>query len=309
MSTFGPRQQRRRRWPLVFLAATAIAACGSSPNTSSSPAAAQVKAANGVRIPRVPTRIVSLSPSATEDLYAVGAGKQVVAVDQFSTYPANAPRTSMSAYQPSAEAIAKYRPDLVVTYVAVNNLGALLAKLHIPLLVESRPATLSGAYAQLGQLGAATGHRRRAAEVIAAMRRRVAAVLASVRRPRRPLSVYHELDQTYFSASSSSFVGQIYSLLGLRNIADRVAKGNPFPQLSSEYIIASDPDLIVLADSVCCGQSARTVAARPGWKNIKAVRDHAVLPVNDAIASQWGPRIVSFLQTVADEVRKLEAAK
>jgi iron complex transport system substrate-binding protein len=311
MSSFGVRCRRRLRPAWAFLAFAAIAGCGSATKQSSvtvaSRPAATVKASNGVRIPADPVRIVSLSPSATEDLYAVGAGRQVVAVDQYSTYPADAPRTSMSAYQPNVEAIAKYRPDLVVTYENVDDIVGELGKLHIPVLLELPPTALSGAYTEVVELGAVTGHERRAAAVAAAMRRQVAATVASVPKPRRPLSVYHELDQTYYSASSGSFIGQLYALLGLRNIADRAAKGSQYPQLSSEYVIASDPDLIVLADTVCCGQSAKKVAARPGWQDIAAVRDHAVLAVNDSVASEWGPRIVLFLRTVADEVRRLQA--
>ena len=272
-------------------------------------AGATVKSSNGVPIPADPARIVSLSPSATEDLYAVGAGPQVVAVDQYSTYPTDAPRTSLTAYEPNAEAIAKYRPDLVVTYEDVDHIVEELGKLHIPVLLDLPPAALSGAYHEVMELGAVTGHAQRGAAVAAAMRRQVAAIVASVPKPRRPLSVYHELDQTYYSASSGSFIGQLYTLLGLRNIADKAAKGSQYPQLSSEYVIASNPDLIVLADTVCCGQSAKTVAARPGWKDIAAVRDHAVLAVNDSVASEWGPRIVLFLQTIADEVRRLEATR
>jgi iron complex transport system substrate-binding protein len=138
------------------------------------------------------------------------------------------------------------------------------------------------------------------------MRRQVAAIVSSVPRPHPPLTVYHELEQDFYSATSHTFIGQMYSLLGLRNIADKAGGSNPYPQLSDEYILASDPDLIVLADTVCCGQNAKTVAARPGWNTITAVKDGAVLGVNDSIASQWGPRIVLFLRAVADEVIRIE---
>jgi iron complex transport system substrate-binding protein len=260
-------------------------------------------------MPREAHRIVSLSASATEDLFAVGAGRQVVAVDQYSTYPPNAPHTRLSGFEPNVEAIARYRPDLVVIDADNNHIVAHLGQLHIPLLVDGPPPNLNGAYAQLAQLGAATGHSQTAERVIAQLRAEVTAIVQSDPRPPRPLTVYHELDQTYFSASSRSFIGQLYTLLGLTNIADKAPGSNGYPQLSPEYIIASDPQLIVLADTVCCGQSARTLAHRPGWSNIAALKDHAVLAVNDSVASEWGPRIVLFLQTVANEVRKLEAAK
>jgi ABC-type Fe3+-hydroxamate transport system substrate-binding protein len=313
MTVFRILSRRRRPAATVLLIASALAGCGSSANktttTVSALPAVTVKAANGVAIPRDAVRIVSLSASATEDLYAVGAGKQVVAVDSYSTYPANAPRTSLSGTQPNVEAIARYRPDLVVNDANVNNLVSLLAKLHIPLLIDPPPTTLDGAYAQLDQLGAATGHEAQAVRVASGMRAQIASLVSSVPRPKLVMTVYHELDQTFYSASSRTFIGQLYSLVGLRNIADKVSSSAAYPQLSSEYVIASNPDLIVLADTVCCGQSYGAVAKRPGWSHIAAVKNHAVLAVNDSVASEWGPRIVLFLRTVAVEVRHLESGK
>jgi iron complex transport system substrate-binding protein len=302
--------------------ALALSACGSAstssnrtttatntPTAAATTGQATLRASNGLPLAAPATRIVSLSEAATEDLFAVGAGKQVIAADEYSVYPANAPRTKLSGFEPNIEAIAAYRPDLVVTSQDVDHIETQLAALHVPLLYEPAPANLDGAYAQIEQLGAATGRAGAAAAVVAGMRRQVGAIVASVKHEQPPLTVYHELDQTHFSASSDTFIGQLYSLLGLRNIADKAAKATPYPQLSDEYIIASDPDLIVLADTVCCGQSVKTVAARPGWANLSAVKDHAVLAVNDTVASEWGPRIVLFLGQVAAELRRIEARR
>src|SRR6266536_9748 len=168
---------------------------------------------------------------------------------------------------------------------------------------------LHGVYAELTQIGRATGHRPGARNAVVKLRRQVAAIVRSVPKPKQPLSVYHELDQTYYSATSHTFIGQMYALLGLKNIADKAASASDYPQLSAEYIIASNPDLIVLADTVCCGQTKATVSARPGWGNIAAVKSGEVVPINDSIASEWGPRIVLFLKAVASAVRTLEAQK
>jgi iron complex transport system substrate-binding protein len=268
-----------------------------------------MKSSNGVPLPADPKRIVSLSASSTEDLYAVGAGRQIVAVDHNSTYPPSAPRTKLSGDQPNVEAIAKYNPDLVVTFDNINQVSPQLAALHIPVLIEAPPATLDGAYAQLIQLGRATGHVQQANRVAMSMRRQVAAILASVPKPSGRLSVYHELDEAHYAASSHTFIGQIYSRFGLSNIADKAATASVYPQLSSESIISSDPSLIVLADTVCCGQSLKTVAKRAGWGGIAAVRHGAVLAVNDSIASEWGPRIVVLMRAIAGEVHMLETAK
>lgn len=305
---------KARLWFLPPLMTALIAAgCGATTNAGISSKAGgagfpvKVGAANGaVRIPHAPRRIVSLSASATEDLYALGAGGQVVAVDSYSTYPPQAPRTGLSGFTPNLEAIAKYRPDLVVVAEDTDHIVAQLQKLRIPVLVEPPAAGLNAAYGQIVQLGQATGHAEGARLVIKGMKRQVAEVVRSVPRPSRPLTVYHELEPTYYSATSQTFVGQIYTMLGLRNIADKGRVAGAYPQLSAEYIIASNPDLIVLADTVCCKQNAATVAARSGWRNIAAVKSGEIVPVEDAIASQWSPRIVLFLKKVAKAVKGLE---
>ncbi len=261
-----------------------------------------------VTIPHRPSRIVSLSATGTEDLYAVGAGKQVVAVDSYSTYPAQAPRTSLSGFTPNIEAIAGYRPDLVLVADDTDNLVNQLGKLQIPVLVEPPAADLNAVYAEIKQIAQATGHSAQANSVASGIQQQVQTIVRSVPRPGKSLTVYHELDQTYYSATSKTFIGQMYTLLGLQNIADRAPGSSAYPQLSAEYIISSNPDLIVLADTVCCGQSAATVSARPGWSAISAVRTGSVVPVKDEIASQWGPRIVLFLQAVANALKSLEGS-
>jgi len=297
----------------ALLAAAVMAAtagCGGAGVAVGHPSSSfplSLSAAGGkVTIPHRPSRVISLSATATEDLYAVGAGKQVVAVDSYSTYPANAPRTSLSGFQPNIEAIAAYRPDLVVSSDDTGDLSGQLGKLGIPVLIEPPAADLNGLYAQMRQIGAATGHSGDAATSVSALRAQIEGILKSAPKSSRRLSVYHELDQTYFTATSHTFIGQIYTLLGLHDIADAAPGSNPYPQLSSEFITSANPDLIVLADTVCCKQSPETVRARPGWSAIAAVRNGAVVPVSDDIASQWGPRVVLFIQAVVNELKTLQ---
>lgn len=296
----------------ISIALAFTVACGSTPastpTTTNSFPLTLTTSKGQVTLSHQPTRIVSLSATGTEDLYAVGAGKQVVAVDSYSTYPAEAPRTSLSGFTPNIEAIAGYQPDLVLAADDTDNLFEQLTKLQIPVLVEAPAADLNGVYAEINQIAQATGHSAQAASVVSGIQQQVKTILQAVHAPARPLKVYHELDQTYYSATSGTFIGQMYKLLGLQNIADAAPGGNDYPQLSAEYIISSDPDLIVLADTVCCGQSMATVAARPGWSAIRAVRAGAVVPVEDAIASQWGPRIVLFLQAIARALKALEGS-
>jgi iron complex transport system substrate-binding protein len=247
-----------------------------------------------------PHRIVSLSPTATEMLFAIGAGKQVIAVDDQSDYPKKAPRTKLSGYTPNVEAIAKYNPDLVVIANDVKGLRASLKKLHIGVVLQSAPQGLTGAYAQLRQLGRLTGHERQANRVISSMQDKIRGAVSST--PRSRARYYHELDPTLYSVKSSTFIGRVYGLFGLVNIADK-APGSAYPKLSSEYVVAANPDVIFLADSKCCKQTAATVGARPGWSNIAAVKNGKVIAVDDSIASRWGPRVVQLVQAVAKALK------
>ena len=289
----------------VALASTTLAS-----STAAAPRSfpVTVTAANGkVTVTRRPTRIVSLSPTSTESLFAIGAGRQVIAVDDQSDYPKSAPRTRLSGFTPNVEAIAAYRPDLVVVASDPKDLVASLEKLGIPVVQHNAATTIRGAYQQIRQLGALAGRAPAAAALVARMKHEIARVVARRKRVGSGASVYHELDPTFFSATSNTFVGRVYSLFGLRNIADAAPGGSDYPQLSPEYIVASNPDLVVLADSVCCGQTADTVASRPGWSGIEAVRRRAILRVHDSIASRWGPRLVNFVRAVGTALGRLES--
>lgn len=250
-----------------------------------------------------PHRIISLSPTATESLFAIGAGKQVVAVDDQSDYPKRAPRTTLSGFTPNVEAIAAYRPDLVVVQYDSGDVVEALHKLNIRVLVQPSAKNLTAAYGQIRQLGNITAHKRAAAALVTRMKKAIARAVAST--PHRRLAVYHELSPDYYSATSKTFIGRIYKLFGLRNIADAAdSTGSGYPQLSAEYILGANPSLIVLADTRCCGQSVASVSGRPGWSNVAAVRTRSVVAIDDSVASRWGPRVVQFVQAVARVLRK-----
>ena len=251
-----------------------------------------------------PHRIVSLDASSTEILYGVGAGSQVVAVDKDSDYPAGVPRTSLDATKPNVEAIAGYHPDLVVTAYDTNSIVSALTKIHVPVLLLPAPKTVDGAYAIWNRIGAATGHAAQAQALVDSTKQRIGAIVAGAPHRFAPLSYYYEVDQTYFTATSHTFIGSLLNQFGMIDIADpadSVAAGG-YPQLSAEQVLAADPTLIFLADSVCCGQNAATVATRPGWGSLTAVRKGNVVAINDDIASRWGPRIVDLMRTVAGAI-------
>ncbi len=259
-----------------------------------------------VTVTRQPRRIVSLSPTATETLFAIGAGPNVVAVDDQSDYPRSAPRTTLSGFTPNVEAIAAYRPDLVVIAFDPKGLSGALTKLGIPVVHHDAPRSFKGAYQQIRQLGLVTGRAPAAGRVIARMKARVGSLVGKARNKAAGLTVYHELSPDYYTVTSKTFVGKVFEVLGLENIADAADRsGSGYPQLSAEYIVARSPDLIVLADSVCCGQKPSTVAARPGWDRIDAVRTGSIVRIDDSLASRWGPRLVDFFRAMATAIARL----
>jgi iron complex transport system substrate-binding protein len=298
----------------AVLAVAAAAGCGSThanntgaTTTASAAAAAgtfpvRIAAANGtVQVKTRPTAILSLSPTATEMLYAIGAGNQVKAVDSLSDYPPQAPRTKLSAYQPNVEAIVAEKPDLVVESGDTGQLTKRLAAFSIPVLELPAPANISGEYTEFSQLGRVTGHPAQAQQEVTRLRTQLHSIAAAAPHHTKPLTYYYELDQTYYSVTSSTFVGHLLALLGMKSIADAApgaTKSGGYPQLSAEYILKANPDYIILADTICCHQDAATVAKRPGWSGLAAVKAGHVIALNDDIASRWGPRVTDLLRTV-----------
>lgn len=266
-----------------------------------------IVASNGkVTVAKKPRRIVSLSPTATESLFALGAGPQIVAVDDQSDYPKNTPKTTLSGFTPNVEAIAAYRPDLVVIAYDPKGLSGALGRLGITVIHHDGAKTFSGAYQQIRQLGMVTGREAESTRLIGSMKSRIAGIVKTARRAGGGLSVYHELTPDLYSATSKTFVGRVYAALGLSNIADAAdASGTGYPQLSAEYVVSASPDLIVLADTVCCGQKPSTVAQRPGWDRISAVRTGSIVRIDDSIASRWGPRLVNFFRAMSSALARL----
>jgi iron complex transport system substrate-binding protein len=236
----------------------------------------------------------------------------VIAVDNFSNYPpeAAAKMTELSAFEPNVEAIAGYEPDLVATDGTNAALLEQFDALGIAHWEGPAAISLDDVYAQIEQLGATTGHVAEAAELVGDMQADIGAVIAEIPTLDEPLTYYHELDSSYFSATSDTFIGFVYSQLGLRNIADQVeTSAGPYPQLNAEFIISADPDLIFLACTKYCGETAETVAARPGWGALTAVTAGGVVEMDDDIASRWGPRVVDYLRQASEAVNLVVAGQ
>jgi iron complex transport system substrate-binding protein len=259
-----------------------------------------------VTIATQPKRIVSLDASDSAILHAVGADKQVVAVDKDSDYP-GAPRTSIDATTPNVEAIAGYRPDLVVTAYDNNNVVSGLTKLKIPVLLVNAPTNIADAYALWSDLGKATGHQSEADTLVAKTKKDIAAAVAKAPKPAQPLSYYYELDSTFYTATSHTFIGSLLGQFHLTNIGDPAdtASAAGYPQLSQEAILQANPAVIFLADGGADGgQTAQTVAARPGWSTMSAVRRGNVYVLNADDASEWGPTIDDLMTSVGADLAK-----
>jgi iron complex transport system substrate-binding protein len=270
------------------------------PSTTAAAAAFPVTVTDGtgasVTIAAPPARIASLDAAHTEVLYAIGAANQVAAVDNFSDCPVAASSLpKIDSFNISLEAITAQQPDLVVLgFTAQPDIVAGLQGAGIKVLTLPSPSGINGVYDQIELLGKVTGHAGDADALVTNMSSQVHAISAQVAGKTAP-AVYHEVDNTYFSAGPGSFIDDLYKTLGATNIA--ASTGEAYPQLSSEAIIAANPDVIVLADEGA-GESATTVAARPGWSVIKAVTDHHVYAVDPDVVSRPGPRIVDALRAL-----------
>jgi iron complex transport system substrate-binding protein len=296
---------------LAAVVVVGLGACADSDDEPTrTPSPAEPYAAAGVTLDKRPEKIVSLSPTTTEMLFAVGAGKQVTAVDDQSNFPADAPKTDLSGFKPNAEAIAAKQPDLVLITNDTDKIKDQLTALRIPVYLAPAAVTLEDTYKQLTEIGALTGHRTEAADVVQRIRDDIAKLTADAPKRMAKPTYYYELDPTFYTVTSKTFVGSLFAMFGLDNVADKAdadgSKGG-YPQMSAEALIAADPDLIFLADSKCCQQSLASVKARPGWAAVTAVKNGHVVTLDDDVASRWGPRVVDLVRAIADAVAKVPA--
>ncbi|MBT6371098.1 MAG: ABC transporter substrate-binding protein [Acidimicrobiaceae bacterium] len=291
----------------VFVAMLLASACGgvdSSIAMSGSPGVDRGSPAHDG-----PTRIVSISTVATEMLFAIGAGHRVVAVDSMSNFPSEAPSTDLSGFEPNVEAILGFAPDLVILSYDPGDVVASLDVAGVASLLLGAAQTIADTYSQIEALGAVTGDQDAAATLVAEMQAEIAVLADSVQSRDEPLSYYHELDETLYTVTSTTFIGEVYALAGLVNAADPADPDGSawgYPQVSAEYLLDADPDIIFLADTKCCAQDVAAVAARPGWANLTAVSRGEIVELDDDVASRWGPRIVEFLRSIVEAVNAID---
>ena len=227
-----------------------------------------------------PARIVSLSPSATEILFAIGAEGSLVAVDASADFPAAAASfaTRLDAAQPDVEAIAALNPDLVIVASNGTNIVEALDARNIPTFYQDEAliVTVSDVFTHIALFGRITGTQSETETLLSSLDARVGAVTDSVQGLSQAAGpkVYHEVNPQFLTASEVSLEGDLYELLRARNIAG-AGGGNAYPQLSPETIIAANPDVIIVAETAGSA-SVEAVAGRNGWGAIAAVQNDKI---------------------------------
>lgn len=258
-----------------------------------------------VSLPAPAKKIVSLAASNTEILYAIGAGDQVVARDEFSDYPAEVldqPSIGGSFGGYNNEAIVNLQPDLVLA-AEINTPEQVQALESLGLTVFSlkNPSDLEEMYRNLLLVAAMTGHEAETAQLVDRLKARVARVEEKLQGvTERPL-IFYELDATDpsapYTAGAGTFIDTLINLAGGQNLGASLE--GQYAQISLEELLVQDPDVILLGDAVWGGVTAESVASRTGWEKLRAVQDEQVHPFDDNLVSRPGPRLVDGLEAMA----------
>lgn len=256
-----------------------------------------------VTVETSPQRIVSLLPSNTEILFAVGAGEQVVGVTSYCNYPPEAtsrPQVGgITTQSISTETVVALEPDLVLASGAQQELIPVLTEAGLT-VVALEPATLENIYANLQLVGQLTGHPQEAEAIVADMRRRAEAVqakIAAVPASERPSIFYEVWDEPLMTAGPHTFIGQLIELAGGRNIFAGVQED--WPQVSPEVIVQANPVVILGPTSHAEALAAAQIKNRPGWANIAAVQNNRIYLLDQDMVSRPGPRLIIVLEEIA----------
>ena len=252
-------------------------------------------------------KVISLAPSNTEILFAIGAGSQVVGRDQLSDFPAEAGNVTDigSSFEAlNTELIVSLKPDLVLA-AEINTPEQVkqLEDLGLTVYYLKNPLTLEEMYSNLELVAQMTGHETEAATLIESLKARVSAVDEKIAPISSRPGVFYELDATDpakpYTAGKGTFITQLIERAGGQNIAADI---DGYPQLSLEQVVAADPAFIILGDSAY-GVIPESIASRPGWENLSAVKNNQVFPFDDNLVSRPGPRLVDALEELAKLLR------
>jgi iron complex transport system substrate-binding protein len=297
---------------LLALLIVALAGCAGAgaPESSESAAVATPKpvsvvddAGRTVEIAETPQRLISLAPSNTEILFALGLGDKVVGVTEFCDYPEEAQAIEkVGGMEPNLEKIVDIDPDLVLAIggsSAQVEKATEIEKLDLTVLVLE-PEDIEGIMADIELVGKATGAGKEASQLVAEMRKRFDDITAKAKGAESAPKVFFELDATDptkpYTPGPGSFIDALITLAGGSNIG--ASAKMQWAQLSTEEIIAQDPDVIVLGDANY-GVTAEMVKERAGWEVISAVKNDAIYPIDDILISRPGPRIIDGLEALA----------
>ena len=299
-------------WGLLALLIIALAGCtGAKAPEASEPAGTEAPesisvvddAGRTVEIVSSPQRIVSLAPSNTEILFALGLGDKVVGVTDFCDYPEEAKSIEkVGGMEHNLEKIVALNPDLVLAIggsPAQVEKATEMEKLGLAVLVLE-PGDIEGIMANIELVGKATGAEKEASQLVAELRKRFDDIIARAKGAESSPTVFFELDATDpskpYTPGPGSFIDALISLAGGSNVA--ASAKMQWAQLSTEEIIAQDPEVIVLGDAGY-GVTVEMVKERPGWSVITAVKNGAIYPIDDILISRPGPRIIDGLEALA----------
>jgi len=250
-------------------------------------------------------RIISLAPSNTEILFALGAGKQVVGRDEYADYPAEAKSVvsvgGMGKY--NNEQMVALKPDLVLM-AEINNPEQVKAieALGLTVYYLSNPKTLEDMYTNLEIVAKLTGHEQETAALIVTLKQRVAAVDEKIKAASTKPVVFYELDSTDpakpYTIGPGTFVDLLITRAGGLDFSVAAGIKDAYPQVSAEQVVSTNPDMILLGDAQW-GVSVESVGQRPGWEKLKAVTSKQVFAFDDNTVSRPGPRLVDGLEALA----------
>lgn len=290
--------------PLAVFA-LALAACGDDDDDSTaeteSPASfpLTLESSDGetLTLEEPPQRIMTLSAHATQIVCGIGAGDDLVAVEQYANCPEGSDeKPALDAYQPNLEAMVGYEPDLVFISQDVDGIVGALRRTGTAVLYLDLPLSIDGIYDEIEMFGRITGREGEAADVITDMRDRIGAIEEELADLDQGPRIFHELDPLLYTAAPDSFIGELYTLLKAENIAEGAVEA--YPQLSAEVVVERDPEVIILADEDS-GVTAESVASRPGWNDITAIREGRICVIDPNQISQPAPSVIDALEDLA----------
>lgn len=249
--------------------------------------------------------IVSLAPSNTEILYAIGAGNLLIGRDDFSDFPEQVKSVKPVGANPyNLEEIVALNPDLVLlAEINTPELATQLQELGLATYYVKNPTNFDGLFANISALGELTGHSNEADALNQSLTARVKVVEEKLALVEGAPVVYYELDASDpakpWTVGPGTFINMVLELAKAQNFTVVSGVADPYPQISLEQVVLVDPEFIILGDAMW-GVTVESVGQRPGWGNLQAVTNKKVFPFDDNLVSRPGPRLVDALEQLAE---------